>query len=839
LETLFQICLSNAIGALGLAIVAAAAGWLRFRPALVHGLWVLVLIALIAPPLIRIPMGRSPARAGTAAAPGAKAAADVGTARSGPRAPSGEIGTWSYREDGPFGKPAQRPSDQTLRLEWGEKARRLAATGKMQPPPIWAQPEPAGGLNQARPSEWPKRLATAIPSSSSLLVLAAWLGVAASWWGCMAWRIQTFRGLLRWARPAPDPVQQQARALASRLRLRSVPDVRFVPAAISPMLWGLFWRSRLLVPEGLWHRLGPDQQSALLLHELAHFRRRDHWVRLLELVVTGLYWWNPLVWWARRALRDAEERCCDGWVNSTLPGGARDYALAIIETIDYLADGPAIDPMGATALTTADRLEERLERILSGATARPLSWPGILALLGLTVVALGMRPGLSPPRYFRALDLGDLGGEWVEASRLNELGQVIGWATVERRSEPASRPTALRGHCFRTAPNRPINPATDDLNMLVGVRDEKGDSAIVRDINRSGHVLVQVNERKGPRPSDSVFRAFVIDGRRVVELDPSAGPGVAAINDDGLVAGTLPRLRPGSGQRPRPNALRTLPVSDHVGFVAAPNRPFDLARDDIGHLGGAVRPSMTGVGFRAEVKSINARAQVVGWSNTARGLAHAFRTAPGRPINPDTDDLGSLSPDGTSAAAAVNDLGQVAGEAAVDEVIARPMFQINASGEVVGMIESRRQPPVHAFRTAPGRPIDPATDDLGTLGGPDSRAMGINNRGDVVGEANITNGQARAFLFSGGRMIDLNSCVALPDGWVLQRASDINDRGQIVATAFDTRDLRQERHRGYLLTPAPDSVPLGMLILGTTVMGSGVALRLRRSWAGRRRRGSD
>jgi probable HAF family extracellular repeat protein len=143
----------------------------------------------------------------------------------------------------------------------------------------------------------------------------------------------------------------------------------------------------------------------------------------------------------------------------------------------------------------------------------------------------------------------------------------------------------------------------------------------------------------------------------------------------------------------------------------------------------------------------------------------------------------------------------------------------------------------HAFRTASRRPIDPATDDLGTLGGPSSKAWGINNRGDVVGEAEATDGQAHAFLFAEGRMIDLNACVTLPDGWVLQRASDINDRGQIVATAINTREIWPERQRGYLLTPSPEPGPLAMLVLGTAVTGSGLAFRLGQGWAvGRRRR---
>jgi bla regulator protein blaR1 len=79
------------------------------------------------------------------------------------------------------------------------------------------------------------------------------------------------------------------------------------------------------VPRRLWDRLDPDQRQTLLLHELAHLRRRDHWVRCLELGVTILYRWHPSAWWARVTLREAEEQCCDAWVVWAMPGAVRTY----------------------------------------------------------------------------------------------------------------------------------------------------------------------------------------------------------------------------------------------------------------------------------------------------------------------------------------------------------------------------------------------------------------------------------------------------------------------------------------------------------------------------------
>ena len=68
--------------------------------------------------------------------------------------------------------------------------------------------------------------------------------------------------------------------------------------------------------------------------------------------------------------------------------------------------------------------------------------------------------------------------------------------------------------------------------------------------------------------------------------------------------------------------------------------------------------------------------------------------------------------------------------------------------------------------------------DLGTLGGASSSAYGINDSGQVVGQADTPGGQHHAFLYNGGKMIDLGTL-----GGANSSAHDINDSGQIVSAA--------------------------------------------------------
>src|SRR5262249_20903226 len=138
------------------------------------------------------------------------------------------------------------------------------------------------------------------------IVGEVWLTGSILWWAIAGVRLIRFRKSLRSAWPAPAALQQRAERLAQRLGLPRCPRVYVLPAPIMPMLWAVAGEPCLLLPAILWARLTREQQDTLLAHELAHLRRCGPWVRRLELLVLGLYWWHPVVWWARHEIQEAE-----------------------------------------------------------------------------------------------------------------------------------------------------------------------------------------------------------------------------------------------------------------------------------------------------------------------------------------------------------------------------------------------------------------------------------------------------------------------------------------------------------------------------------------------------
>jgi hypothetical protein len=160
------------------------------------------------------------------------------------------------------------------------------------------------------------------------------------------------------------------------------------------MLWGVGPAIRLIFPAQLAGSLPSEARDALLLHELAHYSRGDQWVRVLELIARSLYWWHPVVWWSCREIEVAEEQCCDAWVVERQSGTPRCYAEALLATIDFLCDQPALLPPVASGLGDVPMLRLRLTQIMRGNVAAGLPPDVKIAALVVALVTLPVGPAL-------------------------------------------------------------------------------------------------------------------------------------------------------------------------------------------------------------------------------------------------------------------------------------------------------------------------------------------------------------------------------------------------------------------------------------------------------------
>ena len=149
-----------------------------------------------------------------------------------------------------------------------------------------------------------------------------------------------------------DVVAAVSRA-SERLGLRRSVGVLESKLAKVPLLIG-YLRPTILLPLGLLTSLPPAQLEAILAHELAHIRRRDYLVNLIQVLIETLFFYHPAVWWLSYRIRVEREHCCDDLVITSMNNRA-EYGRALV-AIEYLRHRNPSLALGVAGGSLLDRI---------------------------------------------------------------------------------------------------------------------------------------------------------------------------------------------------------------------------------------------------------------------------------------------------------------------------------------------------------------------------------------------------------------------------------------------------------------------------------------------------
>ena len=296
------------------SLVLAALAWVVQKrvahPAVTHPLWLLVLVALLLPAVVSVPVLPGEGKMGTAVF-GEASLATQGS----PRLPVGAAGL----EDPAVGSP------------------------------------------------FPTRIA----GNAKAGLATVWLAVTALLLGWTVVRTFRFRRwLARTSHPAPPQLVHEVAEIGCSLGLARTPVVLTTTARVSPMVCWTGGRVRLVIPSFLADGLGGRELRAVLAHELAHVRRRDHLVRWIEWLACSAFWWNPVAWWARRQLRAAEEASCDALAVAATRSTPRAYAGSLLHVLEVMSRPPTPPApafaSGVASTGNSNSLERRLGMLVKG-----------------------------------------------------------------------------------------------------------------------------------------------------------------------------------------------------------------------------------------------------------------------------------------------------------------------------------------------------------------------------------------------------------------------------------------------------------------------------------------
>ncbi len=267
-------------------------------------------------------------------------------------------------------------------------------------PTIIDSPTPLGGIpvgpvHSDSSPEWTKLVAEPLSSApvldgrSSLMLLHVFGALVAAFWVLRS--LLAMRRTLRRATEVPDcELQRRFVRLSEQLGLRRRPRLLLSHEPCGPAAFGVL-RPVVVLPNAL-ALLEASALDAILAHELAHHRRRDPWINWVQLALTAVWWFNPVLSVLNRQIRKVREDCCDDLLLTRNLTTGQAYCDTLLSAASKLT-GRATAGVSLGFGDPLHPLGRRFERIMDQTLRRAprLSLAGVLFLAVLASVVL---PGL-------------------------------------------------------------------------------------------------------------------------------------------------------------------------------------------------------------------------------------------------------------------------------------------------------------------------------------------------------------------------------------------------------------------------------------------------------------
>jgi beta-lactamase regulating signal transducer with metallopeptidase domain len=236
---------------------------------------------------------------------------------------------------------------------------------------------------------WQSRLRQIVEVNLTWLVGIWFVGVCALSIRLLAgWRVvQQLRH--RSITPVATVWQERLKELAQRMRISR--SIKLVESALVDVPTVIGWlRPMILLPTSFLTGLAPDQVESILVHELAHIRRHDFVVNLMQTTIEVLLFYHPAVWWLSGRIRQEREHCCDD-IAVAVCGNTFVYARALA-TMEELRLSSSPRSLSDLALAgNGGSLLQRIRRLTVGRQdVSQSNWWGASLFALATVAGLGL-----------------------------------------------------------------------------------------------------------------------------------------------------------------------------------------------------------------------------------------------------------------------------------------------------------------------------------------------------------------------------------------------------------------------------------------------------------------
>jgi TRAP-type C4-dicarboxylate transport system substrate-binding protein/beta-lactamase regulating signal transducer with metallopeptidase domain len=182
--------------------------------------------------------------------------------------------------------------------------------------------------------------------------------------------------------PVSTMLMTQLHSVSERLGLARSVQLRESLVATVPLVVG-WLRPMILLPSSVISGLSVKQLEMILAHELAHIRRHDYLVNLLQSVIETLLFYHPAVWWVSRQIRKEREHCCDDLAVNVCGGDKQSYARTLADLDDLRTNVQFVQAI------TGGSLLKRILRLADRAMPKslePRQWLAGLSMITMSIV---------------------------------------------------------------------------------------------------------------------------------------------------------------------------------------------------------------------------------------------------------------------------------------------------------------------------------------------------------------------------------------------------------------------------------------------------------------------
>ncbi|MHC4701943.1 MAG: M56 family metallopeptidase, partial [Planctomycetota bacterium] len=233
----------------------------------------------------------------------------------------------------------------------------------------------------------------AMPASSVAwqgFVLLLWLAVVITMTLLLVQRAFLVKGLIAQSKDANAEMLDILERGRKQMKVHRSVSLRLSPVAASPSVCGLF-RPTILIPRSLAEKLNSQHLKSIILHELAHVKRGDLWLSLLQTALQIIYFYNPLLWLANAMIRKVREAAVDETVLAAMGEQAEDYARTLLDVSRLTFSRPALSLRLIGVVESRKALAGRIRHMASRPFPRTARL-GIAGLLGVIVMAAVLLP---------------------------------------------------------------------------------------------------------------------------------------------------------------------------------------------------------------------------------------------------------------------------------------------------------------------------------------------------------------------------------------------------------------------------------------------------------------